>query len=131
MKSEGIHFQAMSSGAGQEIRPETVPVCSLLKLNLQIDYSLARFFGHATPLEVRVSRADTTVLETRLVPIEVNKPFSTYVSIIPSNQFYTVFRHASVPQTAWDKLQIESHATDWASVTPSAIRIDHIDCVTF
>ena len=131
MKTQIVALQTTNTTAGLQMRSHTPQTCSLLKLNMQIDYSVARFFGHTTPVDMRVYRAEGAVMQTRLVPVEVNQPFSTYVSLIPPDQFYTVFQHHSVPQLSWDELRMDSHSVDWAGVTPSSIRIAEIECVTF
>jgi hypothetical protein len=130
LKSTPVSFQPASTNHGLEIHPTAPAACSLLRLNIQIDYSLARFIGHTTPLDVSVEQTKSAVLNTRIVPIEVNKPFSTYVSLIPPGMFYAVFQHTSAPQFPWDTLRIDSHAVDWAGVAPSSIRVDRIDCIT-
>ena len=131
MKTQIVALQTTNTTAGLQMRSQTPQVCSLLKLNMEIDYSVARFFGHPIPVDMRVYRAEGAVLETRLVPVEVNQPFSTYVSLIPPDQLYTVFQHHSVAQLSWDELRLDSHSADWAGVTPSSFRIDEIKCVTF
>jgi hypothetical protein len=131
MNSQALPLQTTAMNDGWEIHPPKVRSCSLLKLNLELDYSLARFIGHTTPIDVHISHAGTPVLQTRIVPIEVNKPFLTYISLIPTNQFYTVFQRNGVPQIAWDTLRVEAPAADWAGVKPSAIRVGEIDCITF
>jgi hypothetical protein len=95
-----------------------------------MDYPIGRFIGHVMPIDVIVYQSENTLFRTGLVPIEVNAPFSTYVSLIPPNMFYTVFRHSAAPQISWDKLRIEPRAADWAGIAPSSIHLQGLGCVT-
>ena len=130
LKTNPVSFQVSAANGSANIRPNVPASCSFLKLSLRIDYSLARFIGHIMPLDVAVVQAKTPVMNTRLVPIEVNKTFSTYVSLIPPDMFYSVFQHTSTPQFSWDSLRMESRRGDWADVPPSSIHVDGVDCVT-
>jgi hypothetical protein len=129
MTEVAIDIQPLTEG-GQDIHARNPSSCSLIKLDLQMKYSLARYFGRPTPVDLTVFQEGTVILTTRLVAIEPNAPFSSYVSLLPKDLFYKVFGNDPVPLVRWDTLRIEARPSDWIGVQPSSVDIQRITCVS-
>ncbi|HYR90662.1 MAG TPA: hypothetical protein VE422_41745 [Terriglobia bacterium] len=112
-----------------EYRSRKSQQCSLLQINLQLHYSLARYLGRPMPVELAVFREGQSVLETGIVSIVPNGSFSTYISLIPDNQFYEVFADSAPPAVVWDRLRIAPAQSDWLGVPPTEIRVERISCL--
>jgi hypothetical protein len=81
------------------------------------------------PAELTVLREGQSFLRTGIVAIEPNASFSTYISLIPDNQFYEVFARGTPPSAVWDKLRIAPEQSDWLGIPPTEIRVERIACV--
>jgi len=112
-----------------EVRPQSPASCNLIRLNVEMDYPIARHIGRPTPLELLFFKDGAPFLKTVLTTIKPNAPFSTYVSLIPADHFHEVFGAQPISPTPWDSLQIAPRASDWLGVAPSSIEIQKIECL--
>jgi hypothetical protein len=112
-----------------EVRPQSPAACNLIRLNVEMDYSIARHIGRPTPLELLFFKDGAPFLKTVLTATKPNAPFSTYISLIPADHFHEVFGLEPIPPTPWDNLQIAPRASDWLGVAPSSIDIQKIECL--
>jgi hypothetical protein len=112
-----------------EIQLKEPNACSMLSLDIEIDYPLRQYLGHPAPLELLFFRSGTPFLKTGLCAIKPNAPFTTLVSLMPEGKFFEIFGEGKAATRSWDQLRISPRGADPLGVEPSRINIRSIACL--
>jgi hypothetical protein len=106
--------------------------CSLLRLTPKINYPIFSLVGRPSQLNVKIWSHGKILQESGLFAIEPGKPFSTYISLMGQEQFYTIFSNTlPVQAKEWDSLQMLPLATAFLSISPSAVDVGKVECISF
>lgn len=105
--------------------------CSLIRLMSRIAYPITVLLGRANPLAATVSLEGAVVAASHMFAIETEKPFQTYLQLIPLPQFSEVLGDAVVPAPSWDELKISVVPMGFLETPPTSIEVSRIECVTF
>ncbi len=138
-RSQPVNFQMTSllftaeklDSAHLQIKLDNPVRCSLVQLNLQINYPITSFIGRPDALHVQFLHGQTEKEGSDLVAIETGKEFATYVSLIDAANFYQVFGADQVQTKNWDELRIGPRTTGPFEVFPSLVDVKSIGCITF
>lgn len=114
---------------GTDVKQSGAAACNLLRLTLQMDYSVRRHIGRPTPIQLLFSKDGKPFLKTTVVALKANEPFSTYISLIPPDHFHELFGSGPIPPTEWDKIDVSPRPSDWLGVAPSRVDIRRIECL--
>ena len=104
--------------------------CSLLRLHLTLTYPPTSLLGRPNPVAVTVGAGDGVVKQTRLVAIEANREFSTYISLMDDYRFAEVFGPTGAQAKAWESLDLAPVPTGLFQVSPTQIAVRQVDCIT-
>ncbi|MCL5273660.1 MAG: hypothetical protein M1434_02805 [Chloroflexi bacterium] len=103
--------------------------CSLVRIGATVSYPLTSFLGRPNTLNLQFRSGQQTVKQTGMVAVETTMPFSTYVSLMDDDRFYTVFGAGKSQTKQWDSLQVMAKKTDILGVSPDRLEVDKIECV--
>jgi hypothetical protein len=103
--------------------------CSLVQVSLRISYPFTAVLGRPDSLNVQFLYQGHLFLLSNLVPVEVGKVFTTYVSLMKPAQFHTLFETGAAQTMRWDTLQIGTNDTGLFGVQPSGVDVTHLGCV--
>jgi hypothetical protein len=112
-----------------EIQLQEPIACSLVRLEIEIDYPLMQYLGHPAPLELLFQRSGTPVFKTGLCAIKSDAPFATLVSLMPEDHFHEIFGPGKAATNAWDRLRISPRVPDPLGVWPSKVDIRSVTCL--
>jgi hypothetical protein len=116
-----------SNAANIHVSPRTA--CSLVQISLRVSYPFTSILGRPDGLNVRFLSHGQLFLLSNLVPLEVGRVFTTYVSLMDASRFYTLFGAEPTESVHWDSLQIRVNDTGLFGVPPSGVRVTHLGCV--
>lgn len=134
-KLEGVELAFSTKNFDKQqslIQFKEAPECSIVQLTSKISYPILSLVGRPTQTNLKFKMAGATLQEYNIVPIEVGKEFSTYVSLTGWGRFLRVFsNNLIVPTLKWDSILVSPAATDFPSVAPDKIEINKIKCINF
>ncbi len=85
--------------------------------------------GRPNGLWATFSQDGRVVHESGLVPIETNRPFTTFISLTAPDRFTEVFDQGSAPGPTWDTLTLRPRPTGFLGVDPAGVRIHALECI--
>ncbi|MGH9785100.1 MAG: hypothetical protein ACRD88_13045 [Terriglobia bacterium] len=118
-----------SQGTHSEARLAKPTNCGLLRLEMQVNYSpMARILKLA-PIRMSVLIQGEPVRHAAFVPIAIDRPFHTFLAVVPPPLFSNVFGTGSIPSPVWDGFTIAADAPDWITISPQLLQINLLECV--
>lgn len=125
-----IEARARASGDGVELAWQPATRCPLYRLGLELRYPARHRLGWAGGLRLRGEGAGETRLRTRLVALEIDRPFETWLSPLGPRAFASLFDDAApAPAPELDRLVFEREATGPFGVAPEEIRPLRLECL--
>lgn len=106
--------------------------CALLRLRMQVDYPVYAFAGRPNRLVLQLfDEAGVVVHRSGVVALDAGKPFTTYVSLMPAEKFYLVFRlpNAVLPKQRWKSAVLETADTGLLGVSPAKVVVTNVECI--
>jgi hypothetical protein len=104
--------------------------CSLLRLDLVITYPFSEVLFRPNPLEFGISSNESkTIISSWVLPLKINKVFSTYIPLVPNINTHQLFSENASEGIFVNKINIVPKKTDWIGVDPSSIAVSNIQCV--
>jgi len=103
--------------------------CNLIRLEMKTTYSPARLMLRPSGVELKFSRGSDLVFTGYVRPLELNREFITYISLIKPAMFYKVFGSSLIPGKVWDAITYHPLKTDVLGTSPLKIDVNHIQCV--
>jgi hypothetical protein len=127
---EPITFAATHELADRGVLKLAAPTaCGLMRLQLYVEYSRDPHLFRPSGLELILSDGDQQVWQGVIHPPEPNRPFTTYISPLPSATFHKVFGEGSIPSVNWNKAEYRPLPSDFLGSHPDRIRVDTIQCL--
>lgn len=125
-----IATRSRAAGDAVELAWQPATRCPLYRLGLELRYPARYRLGWAAGVRVRGEGAGETRLRTRLVALEVDRPFVTWLSPLGPRNFATLFDDAApAPVPELDRLIFEGETTGPFGVAPGEIRPLRLDCL--
>jgi hypothetical protein len=111
------------------IRLKEPTPCGLVRLDMTIAPSPRKYFFRPSGVELVFRRGNERVLTVPIRPIDIDKPFTTYVSLVNPASFYKLFQSTAVPSRAWDNLVYYRSPTDRLAARPRNVDILRVQCL--
>ena len=130
LEGESLVFEnKVSSKEFKLAKPAT---CSIVRLQLKINYPITINFGRPTHLKLSFFDSGKLLTQANIVPLEPGKEFSTYFSLMDADQFQNIFiTGTSVQSKQWDSLTFEPIANAFLDVSPSSVVVNKLECMEF
>jgi hypothetical protein len=125
-----ITFTILTTNNYTSILFQKPVACSLLKLNLSIDYPFWSVIGYSVPIHVALQNQSETIAETNIVELSSNEPFQTYVNLLSAEDFPQIFGDGNATKMTIDKMEINNVFGGIFGIQPSSTMIKSIDCIT-
>ncbi|MBI4460503.1 MAG: hypothetical protein HY648_10660, partial [Acidobacteria bacterium] len=95
---DDLAFQAIERGPHTtEIRLAQPVRCGLVRLEVEAAYPAVTALLKPSLIGVRVLKDSAGILSGALIPLAVGRPFYTFLSVAPPEQFFKVFGYGNIP----------------------------------
>ncbi|HRE48960.1 MAG TPA: hypothetical protein PLD47_14630 [Aggregatilineales bacterium] len=127
-----LPFQSSTRDRKLIVRLNAPATCSLIALTMQVDYPLTRFVGRPNPFQVSILANGFLLETTNLVALEVGASFQTYIRLMDTPEtMIRLLGTEAVPAVTWDELVIRELPTGLLGVSPSALLVSGVTCLTY
>jgi len=128
--AQGLEFTATRSDDGSgSLSLKQPSTCGLIRLELTATYSPARLLLRPAGVELVFKKGSQPILGTFARPAYLNKPFTTYVSLMEPAAFYQLFGESVIWSKAWDNLEYRPEKTDVLGTAPQKVEMTRLECV--
>lgn len=127
---ENLAFQrVVSEPQTEEIQLLEPTHCGLLRLELQFDYPFIIRLLKPAPMQVEIFNQISPVIKSNLIPLAAGRSFTTYLSLVPPDQFFRLFSRKGIPAPEWDRVRLVAEQGDWLTANPQRLSIHQMACV--
>ena len=110
-----------------EVQNSEAVYSRIVKLTLSVSYPFYSLFGRPNPIELTFFHNDGLQSHFLILPLEVQKPFYTFISLTEPDQFYKIFGSVLPNGKPWNRLRISAKKRDLFGVSPNKIAVHKIE----
>ena len=127
---ENLPFTVPRQMAGSGIlKLEAATACGIVRVEMALKFRKNPYLFRPSGIELNFNDGDQNVWRGLVRPLEINKPFTTYISLLDRTTFHNVFGENPVESRMWDHLEYHPLKADLLGSEPGRIEITHLACL--
>ncbi|PYS51397.1 MAG: hypothetical protein DMG13_18625 [Acidobacteria bacterium] len=127
---EDLPFTAPRQMAGSGmLKLEAPSTCGIVRVEMKLKFRKNPYLFRPSGIELNFNDGDQTVWRGLVRPLELNKPFTTYVSLLDRQVFHTVFGANPIASRKWDHLEYHPLNAELLGTEATRIEVTHLQCL--
>ncbi len=127
---ENLPFTVPRQMAGSGIlKLEAATACGIVRVEMALKFRKNPYLFRPSGIELNFNDGDQNVWRGLVRPLEINKPFTTYISLLDRTTFQNVFGESPVESRMWDHLEYHPSKADLLGSESARIEITHLACL--
>jgi hypothetical protein len=118
--------QMASSGV---LKLDAASACGIVRVEMNLKFTKNPHLFRPSGVELNFNNGDQNVWRGLVRPLEINKPFTTYISLLNRTAFHNVFGTTSIESRMWDHLEYHPLKADLLGSEANRIEITHLQCL--
>ena len=116
------------AGSGM-LKLEAPSACGVVRVEMNLRFRRNPYLFRPSGVELNFNDGDQTVWRGLVRPLEINKPFTTYISLLDRQAFHNVFGANPIENRKWDHVEYRPLNAEFLGSEATRIEVTHLQCL--